>query len=176
MLCRWARQRAVELNARWFKGSPHWLYDFKKRNKISSRKITKFRSPSELAKIDETARKIEEFRNEFAEIRHSSSRRQILNIDQSGFNREGTRLRTLSHVGERDTEVAVDSINNIKHSYTILPILTRDGRLIGPVTITLQETQGRFGPIVTESVSSIKNSMQNIVAFATGSGIMTTAN
>jgi len=49
MLRRWGLERAREIGADFFKASSFWIHSFKKRNRIVSRKVTKFRSRSEIA-------------------------------------------------------------------------------------------------------------------------------
>lgn len=73
---------------------------------------------------------------------------RIWNFDQTGFNYENANLRIISHQGERDTLLNVDDKNKVTHSYTAQPLITRDGRLIGPLFLCLQEPTGQFGPKV----------------------------
>lgn len=69
-------------------------------------------------------------------------------MGQSGFQYELTADRTLSWRGERDIIAYVDQENAATHSYTIQPIITRDGKLLGKLLICLQESGGTFGPNV----------------------------
>jgi len=76
-----------------------------------------------------------------------------MNADQSGFVYEFTSTRTLSHVGEKTTRIVAHNINKTTHSFTIMPIVTLDGRLLSPLYICLQEISGNeLGPIVGETV------------------------
>lgn len=75
MIRRWARQHAIEIGARWFKASEGWLFNFNRRNKLSSRKITRFRGRAEVDKEDQMHRNVEDFKRQFAELRPHFQRR-----------------------------------------------------------------------------------------------------
>lgn len=77
----------------------------------------------------------------------------VWNFDQTGFNYEPANLRTLSFKGERDTNILLDSRNKNTHSYTVQPMLSRDGRLFGKFLIVLQEREGSFGPKIATQVA-----------------------
>jgi len=59
---------------------------------------------------------------------------------------------TLSDVGESKTEISVTSLNAITHSYTIQPVISFEGKLMGKLLLCLQETNGKFGPIVEQEL------------------------
>jgi hypothetical protein len=56
----------------------------------------------------------------------------IYDTDQSGFNREIHSGRTLEFRGLSAVEGVVQSISATKHSYTIQPTISKDGKLLPP--------------------------------------------
>ncbi|CAF3871051.1 unnamed protein product, partial [Rotaria sp. Silwood1] len=64
---------------------------------------------------------------------------QILNTDQVGIEKEVHSTRTLSFGGEKKTFGAVASKHATTHSYTVQPIISLDGKQIGPILLCLQE-------------------------------------
>ncbi len=75
----------------------------------------------------------------------------IWNFDQSSFNYNQSNIRTLSHKGERETRMMVNSMNAVTHSYSIMPLLSMDGTLASKLLICLQEKGGEFGPRVVKA-------------------------
>lgn len=148
-LKRWAFQAAREQRLDNFKASHCFIQRFKKETRISSRKITKWytRPPS----ADEEALKATSARF----VSHVNDRKfdecfddaQVWNTDQSGFNYEMTRGRTLSDRGQKDTYGLVQSINASTHSYTIQVLFSNAGALAEKVFICFQEREARFGRI-----------------------------
>lgn len=86
---------------------------------------------------------LEEFRNE-----HSVPPSAVFNTDESGLNYESHGARTLSFLGEKNTEAIVQSVNATSHSYTIMPLISIDGKLHSPLMICHREASGQFGPQV----------------------------
>ena len=70
---------------------------------------------------------------------------QILNSDHCSFQQEYVSPRTLSFTGERTTEVAVKKKHNLTHSYTVQPVTSADGHLLGKFFLILQEKENEFG-------------------------------
>ncbi len=68
------------------------------------------------------------------------------------FSYENPSTRTLTIIGEKATFGQIKSMNAVTHSYTIMPIISMAGTLIGPVFICLQEPTGRLGPRVQRSL------------------------
>ena len=95
--------------------------------------------------------------------------RLIFNVDQTGFNYEVYRDRTLARKGQRD----VDSQSKRTHSYTAQPMISRDGRTFGKLLICLQERNDQFGPRVGPSIRDMESRFNNILAVASKSGKMT---
>lgn len=149
----WALVKAKELNLLTFKASPTWILQFKKLNRITGRKVTRFVSRTTSEKIDELQQKTDEFFKKFQDdIYPNFTAVQIFNIDECGVNYELHSARTLSHLGEKDTEAKIKSEHSTTHSYTIVPMLSMDGALKSPLFICLQEAGGEFGPRVTQSL------------------------
>jgi len=63
----------------------------------------------------------------------------VLNADQSSFGYEVPSTRTLSIMGEKITFGQVNSRSAVTHSHTIMPILSMNSKLVGPVFIRSQE-------------------------------------
>jgi hypothetical protein len=95
-LKRWGLIKAREINCK-FVASDYWVRAFKIRNRIVSRKITKYFSNRELNerkdKEDEAAEFAERVKNEILGVPSN----RIFNFDQSGFTYEFAPNRTLSH-------------------------------------------------------------------------------
>lgn len=143
-LRRWALHIAKSINFE-FKASLSWVYRFKKENQISSRKakIISSRSIQNQEEILNAAK-------EFQELIKTESWKWpiVLNTDQMGFNKELHFTRTLSFRNEKDTYLAVKSMNNCTHSYTVQPTITIDGKLYPNFLLYLYEPTGKIGPTV----------------------------
>jgi len=63
----------------------------------------------------------------------------VLNTDQSD--------RTLTYIREKDTYGTVDSMYAITHSYSIQPLISFEGRLVGKLLLYLKEINGEFGTL-----------------------------
>lgn len=68
----------------------------------------------------------------------------VLNTDQSGFQRELHRLRTLEVMGTKKVHGVAQSISATTHSYTICPVVSMDGELYSPMLIVIGESSGSF--------------------------------
>ena len=93
---------------------------------------------------------------------------RVYNADQSGFKYELTGERSLAKKGVKEVIKIAQSKNATTHSFTILPIVSMGGFLQEKVLVTFQETGGKFGPQVQQTM--IKP--ENLVFEATTSGIM----
>ncbi|KYN12147.1 hypothetical protein ALC57_15691 [Trachymyrmex cornetzi] len=93
----------------------------------------------------------------------------IFNSDQSGFNLETHAGRTLVLKGSLKVECLAQSLNSLTHSYTIQPIISASGELKSPLLIVLQESNGKFDPVVEKTLYKANN----IVALASKSGKLT---
>lgn len=166
----WALQEARKLNYPQFKASNHWLSNFKKRYEISSRKVTKITTKLGSSGADEG--EVRRFNEKFSRWKREFPDHSIWNMDQTGFNYELGTDRTLSHTGERDTELIAGSKNKQTHSYTAQPLVSRAGKLIGKLLLCFQERDGRFGPKVGNKLYDLQQAYGNVVAFASQSGKM----
>ncbi len=81
---------------------------------------------------------------------------QIFNTDQSGINYETYSQRTLANIGE-STEVSANSLNAMSHSYTIQPVMSFEGKLVGKLLLCLQEINSKFGPRVENQLFKANN-------------------
>jgi hypothetical protein len=167
-LKRWANVCAKQLNIK-FNVSNYWVSKFKKANRIRSRKVTKFVSYNNLkdsAKLIDTCNNfVKNAINQFKNYENS----HILNTDQSGFCYELYSNRTLSEIGEKHTVVCADSLNAISHSYTIQPLISFEGKLVGKLYICLQESKDTFGPNVLKNLQI----PENVVVTCSKSGKLT---
>lgn len=170
----WGIQAAKSLGARWFKASNNWLFNFCRRNRISSRAFTRTRSRTRQKQGCTEQQLIERFYRNYEQHCPAQPSRLIWNTDQAGFNPEPAARRTLSHTGERDTELIVSSVANTKTSHTIQPIISRDGRAIGKLLIVLKEPKGDFGPNVAKEVAKLEKRFGNVRVLAGKSHIITT--
>lgn len=121
MICNWALREARKIGADTFKASLNWLNNFKKRNNISSRKITKIASTPEGHPSPVTMRKITNFKDQYKRWSSRFRRAAILNMDQTNFNYEQATERTLSLIVASVTlvsllEVARNRPTPIQHS------------------------------------------------------------
>lgn len=171
MIRHWASERAAAIGFNDFGCSARWLDFFKKRHNIRSKKVTKTVTAAQRrnqAMIDESR---EAFLRRFQETSERIPMRMIYNFDQSGVNYEITNQRTLSYIGERDVILNIESASDTTHSYTIQPIISRDGRLIGPLLICLRETND-LGPRIRPRIERLEREYGNIRVVWTKSGKM----
>lgn len=171
-LKRWALEKAGHLDDEGFRASDHWVHQFKKRNNIVSRKVTELGNRAMNDQRDQIRRGRQRFLDDYASIRHLFRPHLIWNTDQSGFRYELSNERTLSLKGERDTTLDVDSQNKNRHSYTIQPTVSRDGRLVGKLLICLKENGEKFGPIVEKEVRKLERELGNVHVVCSKSGKM----
>jgi hypothetical protein len=135
---RWALQAAHETQLESFLASDHWLLNFKVHYGLVSRKITNIVTRHEVQNYDVIQNSEKDFLKEFHELLKDYTHKQIYNTDQVGIVKELHSTRTLSFVGEKTTYGAVASKNSTTHSYTIQPIISLDGTLVGPIYLCLQ--------------------------------------
>ena len=143
-LRRWALQKSADYSILNFEASKHWLQIFKHRHNICSRKITKIVTRHYMADSDTINASADSF---IADVKREMSHctpEEIINTDQVGLELEIHSTRTLSHKGEHVTLARVRSKNATTHSYTIQPMITLAGQLLGPVYICLKEPKGKM--------------------------------
>lgn len=173
-LRQWGYERADELNLTSFKASQSWLTNVKKRGNLVGRKVTKLISRSDRANEAEIEESRIAFPENYRQVGHLYPHHRILNVDQSGHKYEISNLRSLARRGSRDHSLAIDSLNKNTHSYTIQPILGRDGRFRGKLLICFREPADHFGVQVTQRIRQLESELGNVVAVASRSGKMST--
>lgn len=129
-----------------FLASGTWKANFKSRNNIVSRKVTKTVTKQE----HQNAEKIEETAFDFVqsiigminEAKYNPD--QVFNCDQSGFLCELHSGRSLEFCGSKDVLNRIQSKSATTHSYTLLPIITASGELLSPLFVQIQQPGGHF--------------------------------
>lgn len=159
---KWARQLANATNLEDFKASDSWLFRFMRRNKIMSRKVTVYTSRSEEENREAVATSIRKFGETYKSESAPFERDNIFNFDQTGFNYEPTNLRTLSFKGERNTSLIVDSGHKTTHSYSVQPMISRNGKLFPKLLIVTQEVDNSFGPRIEPKIRELELKFGNI--------------
>lgn len=154
---RWGLKEAKAAGLTRFKASKHWVHNFKRKHRISYRRVTKTTTHKKISNVISIVASAMEFRDEFASLVPQFAEHQIFDTDQSGHDYEYHSTRTLSNTGEKDTSLIIDSQNSCTRSYTIQPILGYDGRLGKKLYVCLQEPSGRMGPIVEETYHRAPN-------------------
>lgn len=178
MIKGFARRTAVRIGAPWFKASKGWLDGFKVKHRLSSRKVTKVVTRPRVVNSEQIEANRLNFLKSYERNSKYFRRRDIWNSDQSGVKYENTNDRTLATKGKRTIYLRVDSANKVSHTYTAQPIMSRDGRLIGPLTLVLQESSlgsepGQFSVGIQKKVDALVEKYGNLKIFATSSGKMT---
>jgi hypothetical protein len=153
----WAHAKATELGCDSFCASDSWVYSFKKKYGIRSRKTTKFVTTAELAKEGELAIAADDFRAEFQRKVSTGKYKKIFNADQVGVNLEFVSNRTLRVAGSKDVFLCIKSKNNITHSLTIMPTIDTEGNLLSPLFVCLMEPSGSFGVNVQQNLYKSDN-------------------
>lgn len=172
-LCRWAIAKAYEnAEARYkFKASKKWLYNFKIENSIVSRKVTKFTKRNYSDEERRTEYIAADFVKNFLVLSRNYMPKHIFNTDQCGINIELVSGRTLDFVGTKQVSKTVGSVSATTHSYTIQPIISKDGQLLSPLYVCWQQPKGVFGENVQRDID--KNTPKNLYVVASKSGKLT---
>lgn len=173
MLQRWARQYAQSIDLTDFKASKKWLYLFKKRNNIVGRKVTYYLGKAEQRNEGAIAESIVNFRQNYTRDSKPFNSSFIWNFDQVGFNYEPSNLRTLSMKGERDVTLLLDQKRKMTHSYTVQPMISRDGRLFGKLLLVMQEQANTWGKNIGPEVARLERLYGNIEVYPHTSGKVT---
>ena len=153
-----------------FKASKEWVKKFKKHNRIVSRKIThkvgkKF-SEADTAIEESAAAFVEDVKSVIVEKKFTPD--QIVNFDQSRFEKELRSGRTLASKGSKVIPGAIGSVSASTHSYMIMPTISMDGTLFKQMYVLVSEPSGKFP-------HNFKNELPNIKAYAGKSANMTKA-
>lgn len=149
-LTRWGMEKGRELDMD-FRASHHWLLNFKHRHKIVSRKITRQLSRKNAAEEVAVSNNAQDFINKIKPI-FASDPSRVFNSDQTGFKIELYSERTLEVQGTRHVEALVVAQHSLTHSYTVMPLISGDGRLIKPTLIVHKTPEGVFGKRVLQSM------------------------
>ena len=95
----------------------------------------------------------------------------VLKTDQSRLEFEIHSNRTLSHQGEKTTLSAVRSINETTHSYTVQPMISLSGKIVGPIYLCLKKPKGRM----SDNIKAHLYKADNVVVTCSASGKLTTS-
>ncbi|CAF4040341.1 unnamed protein product, partial [Rotaria sp. Silwood1] len=150
-------KKARELNLNDFEASEGWLWSFKYRHGICTRKITKLVMKKVVESQEEIYQSAKNFVLETNKIIEGYTPNQVLNTDQIGVELEVHGGRTLTHSGEKSTWGSVRSLWAATHAYTIQPITTMDGCVLNPLYMCLKEVSGRIGDNVKKNLFHAKN-------------------
>ena len=105
-------RKAKEIFLNDFVASEKWLFNFKHRYNICSRKITKLVTKREVQNEQEIHKSANDFVSNTQKIIKKYNPDYVLNTDQSGLQLELYSNRTLSFQGEKTTLAAVHSVHN----------------------------------------------------------------
>jgi hypothetical protein len=136
------KQWASEASQNFTFDQHQWLREFKSNQEIVSRKVTKIVSLKSLDKIEETKESASSFIKRIREMIEINKYDMVLNSDQMGVNKEMSRKRSHEFKGQKHVLISVRSINNTKHSYTLQPTITLDGKLCKKIFLILHEPTG----------------------------------
>lgn len=145
---RWGIQKYLTFPDESFKfnASNKWVDKFKKRHKISSRKVVRLVSRKEMTESDSIIQAAKEFQHEIKELQQFYKPELILNTDQTAFQYELIPKRTLTNKGERIVQGFAESpTNSATHTYTVQYTIAASGQMVGDVFLCLQEKDGRLG-------------------------------
>jgi len=170
-LTQWAKMIAQDLGLTSFKSSASFIYRWKLRNNVCSRKVTKFVSHRNVLTQEQKRIEAERFASKVKAIIQTEgiAHKNVFNADQTGMPYEIYSNRTLSHRGERSTFSHVQSMSSTKHSFTAMVLISADDKLADKTLLCLQEIGGRFGPEVERRLYR----PPNIALTCTRSGLST---
>jgi len=120
-----------------------------------SRKVTKFVTRKFISLQGEIVQSARDFVSEVKAEMETVPHKNVLNSDQSGFNKEVRSGRSLDFQGIRKVEKVVQSVNSTTHSYTVQPTVNADGEFVGPLLLVLSEPKGCFGPVVQRTMFKV---------------------
>lgn len=168
----WGNERADEINATSFHASRNWLTGIKKKCRLAFRKVTDLVSDADARREPDRAAQRREYLDNYRQFARFFPRHRISNTDQSGNKYELSNLRTLGRIVSRDHLQRVQSRNKNTHSYTIQPLIGRDGLPRGKLLICFQEPNGTFGARIEPRVRELEHEYGNIIVVASSSGKM----
>ena len=158
----WAMQVKKSLdqeNRLQFKASKGWVLKFKNRFNLVSRKITNHVTSTELLKEIDIQNAAIEFTLEVSELIEQMKLQphQVINIDQSKFEKELHSRRTLEEKGRSNVRAVVGSVYATKHSYCIMPIISMDGTLHKTLYVLVSEPSGSFPSSKAQDPANIRS-------------------
>ncbi|EGT54253.1 hypothetical protein CAEBREN_19914 [Caenorhabditis brenneri] len=127
-----------------FVGSHHWLNNWKRAHRISSRKITRFVSKKKFMEKEAVQEEMDQFVKLARKTFEGYDPLRVYNLDQSGFQKELYTKRTLTETCSQDVEIITSSASGVTHSYTVLPMLRLDGVLHPNLLDTLLSNVSRM--------------------------------
>ncbi|CAK9799263.1 hypothetical protein ANTPLA_LOCUS1961 [Anthophora plagiata] len=146
------------------------MINFKRKHNIRQRQVTRYVSRRKITTLQEIEESAKRFQHQTKNIITAGTipPHFIINTGQTGCEyRTSIKRSLLSHKGEKATQIAIDSIFKMTHSYTAQ-------YLIPKVFICLQELKGSFGLQVQNIVESLMNQYENVFITCTKSGKLTT--
>ena len=190
-LKQWAEQQARSTFFHEFVASDTWILSFKHKYNICCRKVTKvsvdncresflsspiyafmqFVLKREVMNEEEIKKSADYFVSDVRALLPKYNKDFVLNTDQSGLEFEIHSTRTLSHQGEKTTVSAVRSTNEITHSYTVQPMISLSGKIIGPIYLCLKEAKGRM----SDNIKAHLYKADNVLVTCSASGKLTTS-
>ncbi|EFN69792.1 hypothetical protein EAG_03888, partial [Camponotus floridanus] len=155
---KWVLSKAREIELTQFTASDTWILAFKKEAKIVSRKILKYVSPKFSQSENDIIRMSPEFLStvEKSILINNVSDTFIFNADQTGIQKEIHSGRSLTFQGERDVQAISQSLYSMTHSYTLMPIINKNGDILKPIFIVLQEPNWPLSEKVLNNLYSPK--------------------
>ncbi|KAK0415319.1 hypothetical protein QR680_011886 [Steinernema hermaphroditum] len=130
---------AEELAMQDFKASASFVYKFKKRHHIVSRKVTRRTVKCTAEDLAVQKERAETFKNEVRAVLKTVDHNKVFNTDQSGIQLELRGGRTLAFQGIKNVEALVQRISSTTHSLTIQPVITASGKLQLPMLVCFRE-------------------------------------
>ncbi|CAK9826401.1 hypothetical protein ANTRET_LOCUS4258 [Anthophora retusa] len=118
-----------------FSASRSWLINFKRKHYIRQRQVTRYVSRRKMTTLQEIEESAKRFQHQTKNIITAGTipPHFIINTDQTGCEYRTSIKRSLSHKGEKATQIAIDSISKMTHSYTAQYSITLAGKLIPKV-------------------------------------------
>ena len=138
-----------------FKASPRWIHRFKTKNRIGSRKITKFESQKQLNNAEDMQKTAEMFVASVRKDPEEVGPENLLNSDQSGINLETRAGRTLDFIGKKTVTAVAQSVNATTHSFTTQPTVNANGKFVCPLLLAYPEKNGCFGLVARKNMFKV---------------------
>lgn len=156
-----------------FSASQSWIDRFKNKYKIRQRKITRYISNKEHASLDEILESAERFQIQTRAIMPEYDFDFVINTDQTGCQYQITYNRTLAPQGSKTVLIKKKSLHDISHSYTAQYTITASGKILPVVFLCMQESTGKFGPLVQKKIDHLIAEYKNVFVTCSKSGKLT---